>query len=488
MSGLAIVLEFYERMSRTSNGFVWSFIERFLSQGANFVISIILARLIAPESYGLIVMVNIFITFSNLFIEGGFSKALIQKLNRSDEDYNTVFYFNFVLSLFLYLLLYFGAPYISSFYNQQKLVLITRLLGLNLIVGSFSVVPRAILNIKLDFLSLSRVSLVSIIISGLIGVIMAYQGFEVWALVSQSILCQLLMSIGLLWKFSWNIKMQFSYKSFKELFGYGSKLLINGIVSSMYVEGTNLFIGKIYNSAQLAFYNTAFTLAQFPSTNIVGILNRVSFPLECEKQDSKQELKEVYYRNLHLSNFICFPLLVILAILSDSIIKIVLTEKWLPSALYLSLFSINFIPYASLNEMMNIISAVGRSDIILKGTIYRRIISFVILFISIFYGVKAICLGLIISSFIEIFIMALLVKKTLGYGIGEYLKKLLDIIISCIIMSVLIYLCKFLITNIYLQVFLGVFISIALYLLMARVFNMYEFEFINNKISQLLKR
>ena len=475
-------------MSKTSKGFAWSFVERFLYQGAYFIISIILARLIAPESYGLIVMSNIFITFSNLFIEAGFSKALMQKLNRTELDYNTVFIFNIFLAILIYTILYCFAPYISSFYDQPKLTSVIRVLTLNLIIASFTVVPRAILNINLDFRSLARISFLSISISGAVGVIMAYHGFEVWALVAQALLMEILMTIGLMYKSIWRPKLQFSFNSFKELFGYGSKLLFNAIFSSLYVEGTNLLIGKFYNSSQLAYYNRAFQFSSFPSTNIVGILNRVSFPLECEAQKSPEDLKRVYLRNLHLSNFICLPLLTIIGMLSESIVRVVLTEKWLPTADYLFLFSINFIPFATLNEIANVISAVGRSDVIMKGTIYRRLLSFGVLFVTLFYGVRAICLGLIFCSFMETVIMTYLLYKTLKYSYVEQLRVIADVIISSALICFLLFVLKIYIDIPIHLLIIGVLASSLVYIALARVLHMPEYDYLKCVVLDFIKK
>ena len=260
--------------SKTAKSVLWSAIERFSVQGIQFLLSIIIARLVLPSDYGMIAMVVIFLSIAQTLIDSGFSTALIQKQDRSDKDYSTVFYFNLVLGLLLYLVLYCGAPWIASFYELPVLTTVTRVIGLNLIFISLSIVYRAKLTILLDFRRQALVSLISVIISGVIGIYFAYKGYGVWALVIQTLLNNFLCTF-FLWLFTPHIALNsFSILSFKQLFGFGSKLLLAGLLDSIYMNLYTLVIGKRYDSTALGYYNRTSTIAQFPSNNLAKIVNR----------------------------------------------------------------------------------------------------------------------------------------------------------------------------------------------------------------------
>ena len=286
-------------MSQVARGFVWSGIERFSIQGISFILSIIIARIVSPSSYGLIVMIQVFLSFSQIFIDGGFANALIQKKERTEIDYYTVFLFNMAVAIGLYLVFFFAAPSIADFYHEPQLTDLTRVISLNLIFSSLSIVQKARLTIALDFKTQTKAGILAVLISGICGVICAYSGMEVWALVVQGLVSQIIISLALMWYSRWLPKLQFSKMSFKKMFSFGSKLMANNLITGIYINLANLIIGKKYSAADLAFYNRGFTLTQFPSANIAEVMNRIIFPVLSRLQDDRKELIDAYEKYLH---------------------------------------------------------------------------------------------------------------------------------------------------------------------------------------------
>ena len=263
-------------------GVFWGLIERFGNQGIQFIIGLILARLLLPEDYGLIGMILVFISFAQVFIEGGFPTALVRKMDVSKEDYSTVFWFNLIIALFSYILLYFSSPFIAAFFNEPKLVLLTRIVGLNIIVNSFGIIQKTILAKSLNFKSQATINLSSILISGLVGVYFAYNDYGVWALVIQNLSRNLLMSIGYWFNSTWRPLIIFSKESFKALFSFGSKILISSLINAISENLYSIIIGKLYNAKNLGYYTRANQFQKLPVSSIYGAISAVSFPVLSE--------------------------------------------------------------------------------------------------------------------------------------------------------------------------------------------------------------
>lgn len=472
-------------MSRTCKGFIWSFVERFSTQGISFVLSIIIARLVAPEAYGVIALTQVFISFACVFIDSGFGNALIQKKDRIEEDYHTVFIFNIAISSFLYLILYLCAPSIAAFYENSQLILITRCIGLNLIISSLSIVQRTCLTINLDFKTQSKASLIAVIVSGIVGVVMAYMGFEVWALIAQQLTSQTLNAVLLMYVSRWTPKFVFSFKSFKGLFRFGSKLLLNNLITSIYLNIYNIVIGKWYSVSSLAYYNRAFTLTQLPSTNIEAILQRVIYPLTCEVQNDNKKLRSVYFRYLHFSHFIILPLMMLMCVLAAPLVVVVLTDKWLPAAEYISIYSVSFMLYAWLDQSGSLINAVGRSDLGLQSTFIKRPITFLVLLITIHYGVRIICYGVLLNSVVETVVNLFYCRMVIGIKLSEQLKSQVDVIAATLIMGVITWGVSSIMPNAYLQLFVGGVVGIASYVVLVYVFRLQERELITGIYKSL---
>ena len=417
-------------MSQVARGFVWSGIERFSVQGIGFILSIVIARIVSPSAYGLIVMIQVFLSFSQIFIDGGFVNALIQKKDRTEIDYYTVFIFNMIMAVALYGIFFITAPIIAGFYNEPLLTSLTRVIALNLIISSLSIVQRAKLTIELDFKTQTKAGIISVIVSGIIGVICAYSGLEVWALVIQGLVGQIIISLSLIYFSRWLPKMQFSVDSFKKMFNYGSKLMANNIITSIYINLANLIIGKKYSAADLAFYNRGFTLTQFPSVNIAEVLNRIIFPVLSKLQDDRQKLIEAYLRYLHLSNYIILPLMMLLIVLARPLIEVLLTDKWLPAVPYIQIYSLNFMLYAAMMQTGNPVAAIGHSGILLKYQFVKRGVSFILLIATVGISITVLCWGILVSSIFELLINMYVLRKDLVVGFREQVLPQMDVIFS----------------------------------------------------------
>jgi len=472
-------------MSKIIRGFLWSAIERFSIQGVSFLLSIIIARIVSPSAYGLIVMIQVFLSFSQIFIDGGFANALIQKKDRNETDYCTVFIFNMGVALSLYILLFLGAPYIANFYDEPQLKTITRIISLNLLFSSLSIVQRTRLTINLDFKTQTKAGLIATMTSGTVGVFCAYSGLEVWALVIQGLLSQILNSMFLMYFSKWTPKMIFSISSFKRLFGFGSKLMLSNILTGIYINLANLVIGKKYTSADLAFYNKGFMLSQFPSTNLSNIMNRIIYPVLTQVQDDRDVLKREYLKYLHLSHYIILPLMGLLLVLAKPLIIVILTPKWLDAVPYLQIFCINFMLYPIMLQSGNPVAAIGHSGILLKYQFIKRLISFMILIYTITIGIKAICWGIAISSLFETIINIYICRKEIGVGIRLYLKTQSDIIITALVVCSTIHFICLLIPNDLWQLIIGGILGVLLYLCATLLFNFQEKIYIVKSVNYL---
>ena len=348
-------------MLKVTKGFFWSAVDYVSVQAIQFFISIIIARLVAPSAYGVIVMVQVFVSFAQLFIDSGLKNALIQKKDRTDIDFYTMFIFNLGVALFFYAVLFIVAPYIADFYNQPVLADLTRVIGLSMVLSSLSITQLARLQILLDFKTQAKARVLSVIISGIIGIGCAYHGMEVWALAIQGVVGAFVTSVLLMYFSRWMPRWRFSYQSFKHLAIFGSKLLFGNILTMFYIQITNLIIGKVYTPAQLAYYNRGFALSQLPSTSIVGVISQTVFPIYCELQSDKRNLLVAYNKYTRLSCLIIFPVLSIVGVFAFPLTIVLLTERWVGMAEYLSIFCLVFSFYPIFTNGGQIVMAVGLS-------------------------------------------------------------------------------------------------------------------------------
>lgn len=406
---------------KTINGVIWSTIERFSAAGVNFIIGLIIARLLSPKEYGIIAMLSIFMAISQSIIDSGFSNALVRKIDRTETDYSTSFYFNVVIGFLMYGVLLCIAPFIAQFYDTPELKNVTRVIGVTLILGSCAIVQQAILTIKIDFKSQMKISLISAILSGIIGVIMALKNYGIWALAGQMISASFFRTV-LLWIIvKWRPKTGFSIDSFNNLFGYGAKLLIAGIMETIYRNLYTIIIGKFFQSSTLGLYSRGEQIASYPSSNITGVIQRVTFPVLSQVQNDKERLCIAFQQVIKVTCFIVFPLMTILIVTAKPLVLIVLTEKWIDCTPIIQILSLSFMWYPVHILNLNVLLVVGRSDLFLKIEIIKKIIGIILLFATIPYGVLVMCWGRVLYCFIELFINMYYTNRIIGV---TYIKQL----------------------------------------------------------------
>ena len=461
-------------MSKVSSGFIWSAIDHFSVQGIQFLLSIIITRLVSPDAFGTVVMVQVFMSFAQVFIEGGFKSALIQKKDRNDEDFHTVFIFNMTIAVVLYMVMYVSAPFIADFYNQPILKDITRVISLNLIFSSLSITQLVKLQSTLNFKVLAKSRVISVLISGALGVFLAYKGFEAWALVFQSVLCTCITSVLLLYFSRWKPRFIFSKESFKFLFGFGSKILFSNFLTTLYMQMTNLVIGKFYTTSQLAYYNRGFTLSNMPSTSIVEVMGRTIYPIFCDHQTDKGLLKQLYRKYLRLTCYIVFPLMFLVSILSKPLIHFLFTDVWMNTAPFLSIFCIAFATYPIQYITGHLVLALGYSGLMAKANVVKQIVAFSLMIISLFISIKAVAYSLMICNFINVFIGVYCVRKVSMISIKEQLGYIIPVLLISLAACLISYLTCFLFSSSFLKVSCGGLIGVIVYLIMTKFFNFEE--------------
>ena len=449
---------------KTTKGLLWSSVERFSNQGVQFVFSIILARLLSPSDFGIIAMITIFFAIAQSFVDSGFSNALVRKTDRREEDFSTCFFFNIGVGIMAYIVLFLIAPLVASFYNQPILSPIIRITGLGVVLNSLCVVQQALFTIKIDFKSQAKVTLSATIMSGIVGVVLAYQGYGVWALVWQGVVLSL-VRMGLLWLMSkWRPTTGFSKSSFNYLFGYGSKLLASGLLDTIYNNIYPIVIGKFYTPVQLGNYSRALSFAQLPSSNITSILQRVTFPVLSTIQDDIPRLQANYRRFLKLSAFIVFPLMTGLAAVAFPMIRIILTPKWEGCSLYLQIicFALMWYPIHAIN--LNLLQVKGRSDLFLRLEIIKKIVGVCIMCITIPLGITAMCVGMVASSLISLFINTYYTGKLINIGYLKQMKDVFPILIVSLIMGIVVYITILFFTSDFTKLIIGIPLGMFIYI------------------------
>ena len=458
------------------NGVIWSAAERFSVQGIQFVISVILARLLSPSDFGLIALMLIVINILQTINESGFGVALLQKKERDELDFSTVFILNTLLGLFLYVILFVTAPLIASFFDQPLLQSLTRVIGLNLITTSLVVVQKTKLLINIDFKTQAKASLVAVILSGVGGIILAYYGFGVWALVFQSISNNVFNTI-LIWMFvSWRPRLRFSYDRFIALFNFAYKLILARLINSIFQEVFSTVVGKLYTPAQLGYFNRAKSFESLSTNNITMIVQRVSTPMLCEAQTDKEDMKRVLLRFIRSTALIVYPLLFGLAILAEPLITVLLTDKWLPSAWILRVLCPVGIFFVISTFNMNVFNATGRTDWALKCEIVKKIFCVGIILFTSFCGFKALVWSQVVIAFVEFLINTYYTKRQIGLTMWEQLVALKGVLFACVVMGIILLFCSYIIPDALVRLIVGLFLGGGMYLCLCFLFDIASFR------------
>lgn len=449
------------------HGVGWSFIDNIASSGITFLVGLVLARLLTPKEYGIMAMIAVFIAVSNSIIDSGFSNALIRKTRIERVDYNTVFYFNLTVSILIYTLLYLAAPAISVFFKESVLVEIIRILGLVLIINAFSVIPRTQFVRDVNFKTQTKVSLISSISSGVFGIGMALGGMGVWSLVGQQLSRQFLNTL-FLWIYSkWYPVWEFSRKSFKELFEFGSKLLLSGLLDTIYKNIYYIIIGRFYTSAQLGQYTRADQFNMIFSSNLTSVVQRVSYPVLSSIQEEPERLRETYQKVIKITMLITFACMLGLAAVAKPLILILIGEKWLPAVYFLQIicFSGMLYPLHAIN--LNILQVKGRSDLFLKLEIIKKIIAVGPIVVGVVYGIEYMLWGGVLTSFIAYFLNSYYSANLMNYPTSEQIKDILPTFLTSFLVAAFMWSVSFWNISVYallpIQLLAGISLTLLIY-------------------------
>lgn len=407
---------------RSITAFFWVLVDKIGGSVANFVVTVILARLLLPEDFGLVAMVMVFFEISSSFIQSGFGFALVREKEISEIDKSTTFIFNLVMACIFYTTLYFAAPAIGLFFNQETLTGIVRFMGLNLIIGSFSIVQIAVLSQKIDFKTQTLVRLLAVVISGGCAVTMALRDFGVWSLVARLGLMEL-VSATLLWVINpWKPALRFSTRSFRKLFGFGSKILAEAVIDKFFRNMLQLLMGKFYSGVALGFFAQANNFCNMAATNFVQVIQKVTYPVLAKLKDDHLKLKEGYRRIISMSTFGIVPVMVLMGVLAEPLILTLIGEKWLDSVLFLQLLCAAGAVYHFNSINLDMLLVLGRVDLSLKLEAIKKVITAVAIIIGMQFGIYGMVAGQVASVFIALFINTWYSDKLLGYSLAEQSK------------------------------------------------------------------
>lgn len=464
---------------------IWRFLERCGAQFVQFIVQIVLARILVPEAYGTIALITVFTTIFQVFVDSGLGNALIQKKDADDLDFSTVFYTNIVFCIILYTIIFCISPIIANFYNDISLTLLIRVLSITILISGIKNVQQAYVSKKMMFKKFFFATIIGTIVAAIVGIVMALKGFGVWALIAQQ-LTNLTIDTIILWvTVKWRPKLIFSFKRLKGLFNYGWKLLISAVLDTVYNNIRSLIIGKKYTSSDLAYYNKAMQFPNLIVNNVNTSIDSVLLPTMSEVQDDKEKVKEMTRKSIKTSVFIMAPLMMGLAFSANNVVELLLTEKWLPIVPYLYVFCFTYMFYPIHTANLNAIKAMGRSDLFLKLEIIKKVIGITLLLLTMNISVMAMAYSLIISSLLSQIVNSWPNKKLLNYSYINQIKDILPSIILSIVMGIIICLYNFLNISIFLKIILQVISGVIIYILGAVIFRFESFNYLLNIIKNI---
>ena len=471
-----------------ATNFIWRFAERTGAKMVSFVVSMILARILAPEHYGTIALVTVITHILQVFVDSGMGNALIQKKDADELDFSTVFYFNIFLCGILYTGVFVFAPLIAKFYNDITLIPVIRVLSLTIVISGVKNVQQAYVSRTMQFKRFFFATLGGTIGAAVMGIAMAYMGFGVWALVSQQLFNVTIDTIVLWMTVKWRPRKQFSFQRLKGLYSFGWKLLVSSLLETVYQNMRQLIIGKIYSTENLAYYNRG---SQFPSliiTNINSSIDSVLMPALSNEQDNVEKVRNMTRRSVKTSIYIIAPLMIGLAACGTPLVRLLLTEKWLPAVPYLRIFCISFMLYPVHTTNLNAIKSMGKSDIYLRMEIIKKVIDVVLLLATMWHSVMAMAYSLLISDVISLYINCNPNKKLINYGFFDQLKDILPGILLTIIMGVCVSMVEVLGLPDILTLMIQVAVGAAIYIGVSALLKLDSFMYIWNMIKCFGKR
>lgn len=470
------------------SNFIWRFAERCGAQAVQFVVSVILARILIPEDFGIIALMNVFITILNVFVNYGLGVALIQKKNADDIDFSTVFYTNILFCLLLYWLLFILAPLIAGFYQNPEMTMFVRVSGLTLIVSGVKNIQSAYVSRHMMFKRFFFATLGGTIGAAVIGILMAIAGFGAWALIIQSLFNNAVDTIILWWTVKWRPKKCFSFERLKGLLSYGWRMLASSLLDTVYNNVRTLIIGKLYSSADLAYYNKGKAWPNLFIENINSSIDSVLLPAMAKEQEYSERVKNITRRAIKTSSYVMAPFVMGLAFVAEPLTRLVLTEKWLPCVPYMRIFCITYMFYPIHTANLNAIKAMGRSDLFLKLEVIKKVVGLVAIIFTMHFGVLAMAYSLIFTSIVSQIINSWPNRKLLNYGYIEQVKDILPGIVLAVFMGCFVSLVALVhlpdVVTLIIQVPLGA----SIYIGLSKLFRLDSFEYLWEIIKPVILR
>lgn len=475
------------KKSSMFSNLVWHFAEKWGCQIVSFVITIIISRLLNPEVYGVVAIINAFTQIFTVFIDGGLGNALIQKKDVDELDFSTVFYSNLILCTMIYLLIYISAPLVASYYKLTNLTSLLRVSSITILISALKNVQQAYVSKKLIFKKFFFASLTGTIGAGVVGIYLAYNEYGPWSLVISNLFDVTVDTLFLYLTIDWKPKLMFSFVRFKQLFNYGWKVLLSALIDRIYNKMYHLVIGKVYTSEDLAYYDKGNSLTSKIADNTDSVISSVLFPVMSNMQDDKIELKKIAKRTLQMNMYIMTPLLIGLIAACEPMVKVLLTDKWLLAVPYIRLFClINLLlPFNTVNT--NVIKSIGKSELLLKNEVIKKVIGVIILIITIRKGAFAIVIGKFVLNCTYLIINSYSNKKDIDYGLLEQIKDNIQTIIFGTIMGASVYLITYTQSNSLIMLLIQIIAGGIIYVLLSALFKNSSFIYLFNQLKRKVK-
>lgn len=468
--------------------FIWRFAERCGAQLVTFIVSIVLARILAPEDYGTIALVTVFTTILQVFVDSGLGTALIQKKEADDLDFSSVFFFNFAVCIILYIGMFIAAPFIAEFYNDSSLTSVVRVISLTIVISGVKGIQQAYVSRNMMFKRFFFSTIGGTIFSAIFGIVLAYQGFGVWALVAQQLSNTAIDTLILWLTVKWRPKLMFSWNRLKTLLVFGWKLLVSALLDTCYNNLRNLIIGKMYSSADLAYYNQGDKFPKVIVTNINTSIDSVLLPTMSSAQDDRERVKNMTRRAIKTSTYVMAPLMMGLAFCSVPIVHLVLTDKWLPCVPFLRIFCVTYMFYPIHTANLNAINAMGRSDWFLRLEVIKKIVGMAILLSTMWFGVMAMAYSLLLCSVLSQIINSWPNRKLLGYGYLEQIRDIAPAIILAVIMGICVYFIGYIPLPTIVTLIIQIVAGAVTYIVLSAILKLEEYEYLTGMIKSFFKR
>ena len=479
-------MEADQTKSKVLSGFLWRLFERFGARGVELIVALVLANVLDPDLFGSIALVLVVITIMQVFVDSGLGNALIQKKDADNKDFSTVFFFNIVFCAFLYTILFIASPFFANFYDDPSLTPIIRVLGLTVVFSGVKNVQLAYVSRNLQFKRFFFSTLGGTIFAAVAGIVLAFKGYGMWALVIQSVSNTAIDTIILWITVKWKPEFYFSFKRLKVLFAYGWKLLVSQLLDTGYEQLRSLIIGKMYTKSDLAFYDRANQFPSFLTTNINTSIDTVLFPAMSGVQDDTERVKSMTRRAMKTSIFLMAPMMAGLAACSTQIVSLILSDVWAPVVPYMIILCVSYTFYPLHTANLNAIKALGRSDMFLKLEIIKKIVGLTLLLISMWHGVMAIAVSMLINSFICQIINTWPNKKLINYGYFEQLKDIIPTILLAWGMGGIVYCVNFLGLSNLITLVIQIPLGVAIYVVCSKLFKMESFDYLLDTIKGII--